>query len=170
MIYWTTFQFREWQVTLGATTEGLCYVGLAEDSEQRLNEWCDKQFGEVPREKNASKLAVYANEVAKYLAGVQTDFSNLSIDEQGTSFQLQVWRALSEIPYGETVSYSEIANRLGKPSAVRAVASAIGKNPLLLIVPCHRVVGKSSNLSGYRDGVDKKARLLRLENSTTVAG
>ncbi|AXI00083.1 methylated-DNA--[protein]-cysteine S-methyltransferase [Sporosarcina sp. PTS2304] len=170
MVYWTTFQFREWQVTLAATEGGLCYVGLAEDSEQRLNEWCNKQLGEIPREKNASKLAVYANEVAKYLAGVQTDFSNLSIVEQGTPFQTEVWRALSEIPYGETVSYSVIANRLGKPSAVRAVASAIGKNPLLLVVPCHRVVGKDGSVSGYRDGVDRKARLLRLENSSIVVG
>ncbi|WP_233201369.1 methylated-DNA--[protein]-cysteine S-methyltransferase [Sporosarcina sp. P13] len=169
-MYWTKFQFVKWQVTLAATEQGLCYVGLADDSEQCMFDWCYKKFGKVEMVKGANRLATYANEIAKYLSGVQTDFIDLPIDRQGTPFQLQVWHALQEIPYGDTVSYSVIANSIGKPSAVRAVASAIGNNPLLLVIPCHRVVGKDGSLSGYRDGKEVKAQLHQLENSSKTIG
>ncbi|MDV6378349.1 methylated-DNA--[protein]-cysteine S-methyltransferase [Sporosarcina sp. GW1-11] len=169
-MYWTKFQFVKWQVTLAATEQGLCYVGLSDSSEQYLTDWCYEKFVKVEIVENASELATYANEIAKYLSGVQTDFKDIRMDQQGTPFQLEVWNALQEIPYGDTVSYSIIANKIGKRSAVRAVASAIGKNPLLLVIPCHRVVGKDGSLSGYRDGKEIKEQLLQLENSSKIIG
>lgn len=92
-----------------------------------------------------------------------------TLDPQGTSFQHQVWKELLAIPRGETCTYSQIAHRLGSPRAVRAVGAAIGRNPISLIIPCHRVVGVNGSLTGYAGGLVRKQRLLeleRLENAT----
>ncbi len=91
------------------------------------------------------------------------------LDLRGTSFQLRVWRALLQIPIGRTTTYSDLAASLGIPSSTRAVAHAIAQNPIAVIVPCHRVVGKSGELTGYRWGLERKAELLRREASTRPA-
>jgi AraC family transcriptional regulator of adaptative response/methylated-DNA-[protein]-cysteine methyltransferase len=91
---------------------------------------------------------------------------NLPLDLQGTAFQERVWQALREIPPGSTASYAEIAQRLGLPKAVRAVAQACGANSLAVAIPCHRVVRSDGNLSGYRWGVERKRQLLALERSS----
>ena len=90
----------------------------------------------------------------------------VSFDYKGTAFQLAVWNALCEIPYGQTTSYSDIANSINKPTAVRAVGAAIGANPVLITVPCHRVVGKNGSLTGYRGGLEMKTQLLDLEKES----
>ena len=90
----------------------------------------------------------------------------LPLDLRGTAFQLQVWNALRAIPVGETVSYQSLANTLGKPGAVRAVARACAANKLAIVVPCHRVVRSDGGLSGYRWGATRKARLLRQESES----
>lgn len=100
----------------------------------------------------------------QYFAGERTDFTS-SFKLQGTAFQLQVWRALQQINYGHTCSYLDIAEYLGKPKAVRAVANAIGKNPLSIIIPCHRVIGKNGSLTGFAGGLANKRFLLDLERS-----
>ena len=104
-------------------------------------------------------------QLAQYFAGVRTAF-NLALDREGmggTAFQQRVWAALTEIPYGETISYGELARRVGQPAAVRAVGLANGRNPLSVIVPCHRVVGASGQLTGYGGGTERKSVLLALE-------
>jgi len=88
---------------------------------------------------------------------------NLPLDVQGTAFQERVWRALREIPPGSTVGYAEIAERIGSPKAVRAVAQACAKNHIAVAIPCHRVVRRDGDISGYRWGVDRKRELLRRE-------
>jgi methylated-DNA-[protein]-cysteine S-methyltransferase len=102
-----------------------------------------------------------------YFAGDLTEF-DLSLDLQGTPFQQQVWAALCEIPYGRTASYGEIARRIGKPNAFRAVGMANGRNPVGIIVPCHRVIGASGTLVGYGGGLDRKRALLDLERGLTT--
>ncbi len=82
---------------------------------------------------------------------------------EGTPFQLRVWQALREIPYGETITYGELARRIGKPTASRAVGAANGRNPLPIIVPCHRVIGSNGTLTGFYGGLHLKAGLLELE-------
>ena len=101
-------------------------------------------------------------EIAEYFAGKRTQFS-AELQPHGTPFQQRVWQALQAIPSGNTLTYGEIAAQLGQPSATRAVASAIGRNPISLVIPCHRVIGKDGSLTGYAGGVDRKAALLRLE-------
>lgn len=101
-------------------------------------------------------------ELGEYLAGRRKTFS-VALDPRGTEFQTAVWRQLALIPYGETRSYQEIAARVKKPKAYRAVGTANGRNPLSIIVPCHRVINASGTLGGYAGGLSRKERLLRLE-------
>jgi methylated-DNA-[protein]-cysteine S-methyltransferase len=113
-------------------------------------------------------LQAAIEELEAYFAGEKTDFSfNWNVTHQGTEFQQAVWQVISEIPYGQVMSYREIAETLGKPRAYRAVANACGRNPLPIIVPCHRVVGSGSNgsytMGGYSSGVEKKQILMAIE-------
>lgn len=91
----------------------------------------------------------------------------LPLAPQGSAFQQQVWQALQQIPAGQTRSYAQVAAMLGRPSASRAVAGAIGRNPIGIIIPCHRVIGSNGSLTGYAGGIDRKAALLKLEGVTT---
>jgi methylated-DNA-[protein]-cysteine S-methyltransferase len=102
-------------------------------------------------------------QLREYFAGKRTRF-HLHIAMQGTPFQKRVWNALLEIPYGERRTYRDIATRIGKRQATRAVGAAIGRNPLSIIAPCHRVIGSSGNLTGFAGGLPAKARLLETED------
>ncbi|CAM4230193.1 Methylated-DNA--protein-cysteine methyltransferase, constitutive [Mycobacterium basiliense] len=103
-----------------------------------------------------------------YFAGDRTDF-DVELDLRGTEFQQRVWKALLAIPYGETRSYGEIAEQVGAPGAARAVGLANGRNPIAIIVPCHRVIGASGKLTGYGGGLDRKQTLLELEKRRLAA-
>ena len=115
-----------------------------------------------------SESAGYFAEVAKqldeYFAGKRTKFE-LNISPKGTEFQKKVWAELLKIPYGKTKFYQEIAETIGNPNAQRAVGSACNKNPILLIIPCHRVISKTGKLTGFACGVDRKEHLLKLETN-----
>jgi methylated-DNA-[protein]-cysteine S-methyltransferase len=103
-----------------------------------------------------------ARQFDDYFAGRRARF-DLALEPRGTPFQQRVWRAIAMVPAGETASYGEIARRLGCPSSVRAVGAAIGRNPLIVVVPCHRIVGAGGALTGYAGGLDRKRALLELE-------
>lgn len=110
-----------------------------------------------------TRARLLAEELDAYLRGDLTEFS-VSVDLQGTAFQLSVWNALREIPYGEVRSYQAVAEAIGRPSAVRAVGAANGANPVPVIVPCHRVIGSNGRLVGFGAGVEWKLRLLGTED------
>jgi methylated-DNA-[protein]-cysteine S-methyltransferase len=99
-----------------------------------------------------------------YFAGELTTF-DVAVDLAGTEFQQRVWKALQEIPYGETWSYGELARHIGQPGSSRAVGLANGRNPVAIIVPCHRVIGANGSMTGYGGGIERKVRLLELEQS-----
>lgn len=101
-------------------------------------------------------------QLEEYFAGTRTAF-DVSVAPLGTAFQLDVWRALTTIPYAETLSYGALANRVGRPGAARAVGAANARNPISIIVPCHRVIGASGAMTGYGGGIDNKSLLLSLE-------
>ena len=101
-------------------------------------------------------------QLEEYFAGERTTF-DVPLAPEGAPFEREVWRALEEIPYGETVSYGEIARRVGQPTAARAVGTANGRNPIAVIVPCHRVIGANGSLTGYGGGLERKRLLLELE-------
>lgn len=113
-----------------------------------------------PRDDAAFQLA--RTELTAYFAGALTQFT-VPLAPSGTPFQLAVWAALRDIPYGATASYGELANRIGRPSASRAVGAANGANPLPIIIPCHRVIGSSGALTGFGGGLDTKRWLLHHE-------
>ena len=115
---------------------------------------------------NEKRLARAREQLGEYFAGTRKAF-DLELELNGTEFQVSVLRALQEIPYGETVSYGEIARRIGRPKAVRAVGAANGRNPIPIVVPCHRVIGSSGDLTGFGGGLDTKEALLRLEAEHT---
>jgi methylated-DNA-[protein]-cysteine S-methyltransferase len=104
-----------------------------------------------------------ARQLREYFAGKRTDF-DLPLEAQGTVFQKAVWRLLCDIPYGETISYGELARRVGNPKASRAVGAANGQNPLPIVVPCHRVIGASGKMTGFGGGIPVKEALLALES------
>lgn len=102
-------------------------------------------------------------ELEEYFEGKRTDFTVKINFAKGTDFQKSVWNALKKIPYGKTVSYKDIAEEIGNPKGFRAVGGANNKNPIAIIVPCHRVIGKNGSLTGYADGLSKKEYLLDIE-------
>ena len=106
-------------------------------------------------------------QLEEYFAGERQEFS-LTLEADGTDFQRRVWDALREIPFGETMSYGDIARRIGNPRAVRAVGLANGRNPISIIVPCHRVIGADGSLTGYGGGLERKRFLLALEKGPRV--
>jgi methylated-DNA-[protein]-cysteine S-methyltransferase len=107
-------------------------------------------------------------QLKEYFAGKRDAFS-IPLDMRGTAFQKDVWRALMAIPFGKTLSYGQIAKQLGRPMASRAVGAANGRNPISIIVPCHRVIGSSGKLTGFAGGLDVKAHLLNLETSAAFS-
>ncbi len=104
------------------------------------------------------------NEFDNYFSGLLKEFS-LPMEPEGTEFQKSVWHKLMEIPYGETRTYSEIASEIGKPGSARAVGSACNRNPIPVIIPCHRVVGSKGKLTGYAGGLEMKKKLLEIEKN-----
>jgi methylated-DNA-[protein]-cysteine S-methyltransferase len=116
---------------------------------------------------NDQLLSRAIEQLRDYFQGNLREF-DLPLDLRGTPFQVEVWTALKAIPYGVTISYAELARRVGRPSAVRAVGAANGKNPISIVVPCHRVIGSNGSLTGYGGGIEKKAALLELEQARTV--
>jgi methylated-DNA-[protein]-cysteine S-methyltransferase len=111
-------------------------------------------------------LLAAATQLDEYFAGERTSF-DLALDPQGTPFQRRVWFAFADIPYGKTTSYAELARRVGSPKAFRAVGQANGKNPLAIILPCHRVINSDGSIGGYGGGLPMKRQLLALEGAAS---
>jgi methylated-DNA-[protein]-cysteine S-methyltransferase len=136
---------------------------VAGDNGLRAVLWPDDE-GRVPLPDSTPSpdhpvIAAAADQLREYFSGRRTEF-DLPLDPRGTEFQMAVWRSLADIPFGETISYGEQARRIGRPTAVRAVGAANGKNPLSIVLPCHRVVGANGALTGFASGIDTKAALL----------
>jgi methylated-DNA-[protein]-cysteine S-methyltransferase len=120
-----------------------------------------ESFG-PPADVSEEPYAAAAAQLSAYFAGQLTEF-DLPLAPAGTDFQRRVWDGLRQIPYGQTLSYGELARRLGRPAASRAVGLANGKNPIAIVVPCHRVIGSDGSMTGYGGGLDRKRFLLALE-------
>lgn len=123
----------------------------------------DDELGELePRGRDTEPFKAAADQLDAYFAGDLTTF-DLPLAPRGSEFQQRVWAALQEIPYGETESYGQLAERIGSPGGARAVGLANGRNPIGIIIPCHRVVGADGSLTGYGGGIERKRQLLDLE-------
>jgi methylated-DNA-[protein]-cysteine S-methyltransferase len=127
-----------------------------------------ESFG-LPGDLTEEPFATAAGQLRAYFACDLTEF-DLPLSPAGTEFQRRVWAGLRAIPYGQTVSYGELARRLGNPSASRAVGLANGRNPIAIVVPCHRVIGSDGSMTGYGGGLDRKRFLLALEQGGNTGG
>jgi methylated-DNA-[protein]-cysteine S-methyltransferase len=154
MMYYCHFETPIGELLLAGDTDALSMIGFPKGSMRRDPE-PDWIYNEEPFQKVCTQLT-------EYFAGERKDF-DLPLSLSGTEFQVSVLEALQQIPYGETTSYGAIAKQIGRPKAVRAVGAANGRNPIPIIVPCHRVIGSSGDLTGFGGGLDTKAELLRLE-------
>lgn len=144
---------------IAATDAGICGIYFEEHKHFKGKDgWLKK-----PTHVVAQHLQKAAMQLDEYFAGQRTEF-DVALDMTGTEFQRGVWTALTVIPFGQSVSYAQHAQVLGNPKALRAVGSAIGKNPVSIIVPCHRVIGSSGAVTGYAGGVERKRFLLELED------
>jgi methylated-DNA-[protein]-cysteine S-methyltransferase len=146
------------RLTLIATEKGLAAVLWENDNPHRV------PLTPLVEDKKHPVLQETERQLNEYFAGKRNTFS-VKLDPQGTEFQNKVWEALLTIPFGETRSYGQIARQVGNAKAMRAVGAANGKNPISIIVPCHRVIGASGKLTGFAGGLEVKERLLSLEGN-----
>lgn len=161
-VFWTSFTCEPGHILAAATAQGLCYVGSPGGRLEDLNDWIEKHVPNHHLIRDEVSMHDYVGQFDEYFRGRRTSFT-FPLALYGTPFQMSVWATLQKIPFGQSRSYTDVALDMQKPKSVRAIAAAIGANPLLIAVPCHRVIGKSGALTGYRGGLDMKARLLTLE-------
>ncbi len=162
--YFTYFESPLGDFGLVATDKGLCEIRTCISSRKSFLAYLKKSYPVLPME-NFEKLKTVIRQLTEYFEGKRQRFTcKLDLD-QGTGFQQKVWKALQSIPHGQTKSYAWIAESIGQPQAVRAVGGANGKNPIPIIVPCHRVIRKDGSIGGYTGGLDKKRFLLGLEGA-----
>lgn len=150
------------RLTLAASDRGLAAILWESDRPHRVPLRLDGEDAQHP------VLVEAGRQLQEYFAGTRRVFA-LPLDVTGTEFQRAVWTALRTIPFGETRSYAQIARQIGRPTAVRAVGAANGRNPVSIVTPCHRVIGSSGSLTGFAGGLEVKARLLALEGATAVS-
>ena len=151
------------KLMVAATERGICSVSFGDNDKELKNE-LEQEFFAAEITKDDAVLKTAVDSILRGMNGERTILS-LPLDVRGTAFQMRVWSELRKIPYGETRSYAQVANHIGKPSAVRAVARACATNPVAIVTPCHRVIGSDGKLAGYRWGIERKKALLEKEKS-----
>src|SRR5205085_192173 len=153
---------------IGAYTEkGVCAVAIGDD-DRALEASLREQFPKADVRAAGSTISEWITEIVRSIGGGINP--SIPLDAQGSAFQWRVWKALQQIPRGTTLSYSEVAKKIGQPSAARAVARACATNPVALVIPCHRVVRDDGSLGGYRWGLDKKRSLVTQEARAAESG
>lgn len=162
-VYWSIIEENDNNYMIAATEKGLCFVDIRADIDE-LDHWCKKHVEQPELIEDQAALQSYIEQLQQYWRGERNSF-DCQLDLRGTDFQQRVWEALKAIPYGKTVSYLDIALAVGNRAAVRAVGGAIGRNPVLIIVPCHRVIGANGKLTGFSSGLDMKVKLLNHEQA-----
>ncbi|HYE26105.1 MAG TPA: bifunctional DNA-binding transcriptional regulator/O6-methylguanine-DNA methyltransferase Ada [Clostridia bacterium] len=163
-ISYAVFESKIGHVLIACTERGVCAVRLGDSSEKLVRELAT-EFHSAALKHDPEALSPLFRKIESYLAGQSTGI-DLPLDIRATAFQARVWQALRQTRPGDTLTYSELAQRLGTPRAVRAVARACATNPVALTVPCHRVIRRNGDLAGYRWGLERKKALLKLERGS----
>ncbi|MEM4284080.1 MAG: methylated-DNA--[protein]-cysteine S-methyltransferase [Candidatus Caldarchaeum sp.] len=151
---------------VGATEHGLCTAQFG-DSERALERSLRHEYPAAQLQRDEAHLTTWVKALQGYFQGHEIA-PELPVDVQATAFQQRVWQALRKIPYGETRSYSEVAEAIGRPKAARAVARACATNPVALVIPCHRVIRNDGSLGGYGGGIARKKKLLEHEQRPSL--
>lgn len=158
MRYYDTFQSPHGQMLLVATEHGVSGVYFVGQK------YFPAKHKEWKRAPDHAPLKQVKRELAEYFAGKRKRF-DVALDPQGTAFQRSVWKAISGVGFGKTLTYGELAGKAGSPGSARAAGAATGRNPISIIVPCHRILGSNGSLTGYAGGLDRKRALLGLEGA-----
>jgi len=156
------------RLLVAATERGVCGVCIG-DTDQAVEKALVEDYPSASLYRNEGQMKKWTEAFVKHLKGQQPSL-NLPVHVRATAFQSQVWKVIKSIPYGETATYSQIAKEMGMPDASRAIARACATNPVALVIPCHRVVGKNGELRGYRWGTKRKQILLDLEQGASRDG
>lgn len=152
------------RIVVAATPAGVCRVCFASERPENWYLWFDRYFSTLPLEQRHPVVDRAVSEIEEYFARHRQSF-DVPLDLRGTEFQLRVWTELVNVPFGATTSYGELARRVGKPGGARAIGNALGRNPVPIIVPCHRVIGHDQALVGFGGGLSVKEQLLELEQA-----
>ncbi|TCS96828.1 methylated-DNA--[protein]-cysteine S-methyltransferase [Hazenella coriacea] len=163
-IVWSQMDSPVGTLVLAVSDKGLCQLTFCKkcDPAVSLQVWCKQWFTKPKVERNDHEVLPYKEQLHEYFQKKRREF-DLPVDLHGTPFQKLVWKQLQQIPYGEVRSYKEVAQAMGAPKAVRAVGGANNRNPISIVVPCHRVIGSNGSLVGYGGGLHIKEYLLNLE-------
>jgi AraC family transcriptional regulator of adaptative response/methylated-DNA-[protein]-cysteine methyltransferase len=164
--WWMGLSDLGWML-LGATARGICWLTFGEEPGAMLEE-LRAAFPKATLYNDEKRLYAWFEKVRDFVL-LPREALDLPVDIQGTAFQSRVWKALRQIPLGETTSYGDVAKRMGEPTATRAVASACASNKIAVLIPCHRVIAADGRLAGYRWGIERKRELLNRESVEIVS-
>ena len=157
------------EMIAGATTEGLCLLDFKSQRSERKIKEIEKLLGTTVIKGENEYLSQAWDQLQEYFDHKRREFT-VKLFNPGTEFQCRIWNSIRMIPFGTTVTYEKHSSSLQMPLAIRAVAHAVGSNRILIIVPCHRILGKNGNLTGYAGGLERKRQLLDLESGSSLFG
>ncbi len=164
MVYCTSFESKIGLIYIASTDKGVCKISVPRQSKRDFLRWLRENFDDNEVMDNKSKNRDVIDQLNRYFNGRLAKFST-PVDLLGTPFQLRVWKELAKISYGTTITYKQLAKRLGTSRGFQAVGRANAANPVPIIIPCHRVIGANGSLVGYASGIKTKEFLLRLEGA-----
>ena len=166
-IYWTSFSSRIGTVYVASSDHGVCKISIPAQGKKEFMSWLQKHCGNAELVEVASRNKLIIDELNRYLDRRLVKF-HAPLDPIGTEFQREVWTQLRKVRYGTTITYKDLAKRVGIPGAYQTVGRANAANPLPIVVPCHRVIGSDDSLVGYGAGIKTKEFLLRLEGALLI--
>jgi len=167
MVYCTSFDSKIGLIYVASTDKGVCKVCVPRQTKKDFIKWLRDNFDDSEVVDNKSRNREVIDQLTRYFNGKLAKFT-VSVDPHGTPFQVRVWKELQRIPYGTTISYKQLAKRLGTSRGFQAVGRANAANPISIIVPCHRVLGTDGSLVGYSSGIKTKEFLLKLEGALMI--
>lgn len=167
MVYCTSFDSKIGLIYVASTEKGVCKISVPRQSKRDFFGWLRENFDDSEVVDNKSRNKEAMEQLNRYFNGKLAKFS-CPVDLIGTPFQIRVWKELARIPYGTTISYKQLAKRLGTSRGFQAVGRANAANPVPIIVPCHRVLGTDGSLVGYASGIKTKEFLLKLEGALMI--
>jgi methylated-DNA-[protein]-cysteine S-methyltransferase len=167
MVFCTSFDSKIGLIYVASTDKGVCKVSVPRQTKKDFIKWLRENFDDSEVVDNKSRNREVIDQLTRYFNGKLAKFT-MAIDLHGTPFQVRVWKELQKIPYGSTISYKQLAKRLGTSRGFQAVGRANAANPVPIIVPCHRVIGTDGSLVGYASGIKTKEFLLKLEGALMI--
>jgi len=167
MVFCTSFESKIGLIYVASTEKGVCKISVPRQTRKDFFGWLRENFDDSDVVDNKSRNKEVIDQLGRYFNGKLAKF-NCPFDFIGTPFQIRVWKELTKIPYGTTISYKQLAKRLGTSKGFQAVGRANASNPIPIIVPCHRVIGTDGSLVGYSSGIKTKEFLLKLEGALMI--